>query len=227
MCSLCDAPPNYRTAIRGRSRPRHHSCSGGGQAIRRDPAAEVTAGPAPEGHPWCGTSIGSFARAMSSVFLEESPPPWSCGLVDFRACGPPRSISEKGSDVSTAILMIRPHLFVLQVVGRKALGRKLATKAKNAMRGCGVSRDIGGRAHAPCSQALAHVRQVRSTSMPSIHFDLPVGRCGAMSCSSIAPSYGGICRPNVSRFGRAMSAISSHHYRPAANAELTAIKSNE
>src|SRR5262249_14941759 len=92
----------------------------GGQAIRRDPAAEVTAGPAPEGHPWCGTSIGSFARAMSSVFLEESPPPWSCGLVDFRACGPPRSISEKGSDVSTAILMIRPHLFVLQVVGRKA-----------------------------------------------------------------------------------------------------------
>jgi len=166
-------------------------------------------------------------RLRTTEQREESPPPWSCGLVDFRACGPPRSISEKGSDVSTAILMIRPHLFVLQVVGRKALGRKLATKAKNAMRGCGVSRDIGGRAHAPCSQALAHVRQVRSTSMPSIHFDLPVGRCGVMSCSSIAPSYGGICRPNVSRFGRAMSAISSHHYRPAANAELTAIKSNE
>src|SRR5262249_15891335 len=65
-----------------------------------------------------------------------------------------------------------------------------------------------------------HVRQVRSAAMPLIHFVLtdPIfvlagagpevvrwplsGRCGAMSSPNVAPVYGGICRPNASRFGR-------------------------
>src|SRR5215813_850375 len=80
----------------------------------------------------------------------------------------------------------------------------------------------GGRACAVLASVGRHVRQVRSTAMPSIYFVLPdpifvlagvglyaevvrsslSGRSGAMSSPNVAPSYGGICRPNASRFGR-------------------------
>ena len=160
------------------------------------------------------TSVHLLARCRLSS--GRSLPPRSCGEVDVRACGPParsprraRTFQRDDQD------LIR---FVSEVAC-KALGRKLATKAKSAMRRVRGAGDIGrlhmrrvGKRWETCAAGSKHRDafdvfcpagpDIRSRGCGTAVVRSPPGRCGAMSSSNVAAVWWHL-RPNASRFGRA------------------------